>query len=77
MSDVYMNKKFQCTRAVKDVFTVSSEIECSHRYVRRNCNRLNYNMERGKKENCEVLTKVGECSVRSDQGDWKTAIIEV
>ena len=66
MSDVYMNKKLQCTRAAKDVFTVSSEIECSHRYVRRNCNRLIYNMERGKKrklrsvnESWRVLCSIG------------------
>ena len=74
---VHTNKKFHCARSVKEVFTVEGEIQCSHICLQGSCRRLNYNMKNGEKENCEVFTKVRECSVTSNQGDWKAAIFEV
>lgn len=77
VNDMQMNTKFQCARSVKEVFTVNSEIQCSHRCLRTSCNRLNYNMKKEGKENCEVFTTVGECSDLSGQDGWKAIKFEV
>ena len=77
VSDVHINKKFKCGGSFKEIFTVKSEIECSHRCLRRSCSRLNYNMKKGEKENCEVFPKVDDCSIIPGQDDWKAANFKV
>ena len=77
INDLHTNRKFQCARSVKEVFTVNSQIQCSHRCLRRSCSRLNYNMKNGEKDNCEVFTEIGECSDLSGQDGWKAIKFEV
>ena len=77
VKDVYMNKKFQCSTSVKETFTVNSEIQCSHRCLRKSCTRIDYNAKQGEIGNCEVFIEVGGCSGLSDQSDWKALVFEV
>ena len=77
VNDVHTNMKFQCAGSMKEVFTVKSELQCSHRCLYRSCSRLNYKIKREEKDNCEVFTKDGECTALSDQDGWKAIIFKV
>ena len=71
VSEVKINTKVQCASSSTEVFTVKSEMQCAHQCLRKKCNLLNYNAERGKEDNCEVLRKVGKCTEFFHQFGWK------
>ena len=70
VSEVKMNTKVQCAGSSTEVFTVKSEIQCTHKCLRKRCNLLNYNAKRGGKDNCEVLKKVRKCTESFHQHGW-------
>ena len=71
VDDVLIDTKVVCPVTAKEVFTVKSEIQCTHRCLRKKCKMLNYYMKEGTEENCEVFTGTDECSTAIDQLDWK------
>ena len=71
VSEVKMNTKAHCYGFSKEVVTVKSEMQCVHNCLRKRCNLLNYNAKGKKKENCEVMKKVGKCKELSHQSEWK------
>ena len=77
ITDVHMNKKFACPLAAMESFFVKSEIQCTHRCLRRKCKLLNYKNEGTDSENCEVFMESGGCSIEMNQKNWKAVTLEV
>ena len=77
VKDVFMNAKFNCPRAAMEAFIVHSEIQCTHRCLRKKCRLLNYKKNAKDIENCEVFTGIADYIVVPDQEDWKAMIFEV
>ena len=77
VKEVFMNAKFSCPRAAMEAFVVQSEIQCTHRCLRKKCRLLNYKKNAKDIENCEVFTGIADYSLISDQEGWKAMIFEV
>ena len=60
-----------------EAFFVQSEIQCTHRCLRKKCKLLNYNTKTKDIENCEIFTDIGDCSILTDQEGWKAIIFQV
>ena len=70
-SQVFDDEKFDCPSANKKVYTVKSQIQCTHRCLQNDaCELINYNTERDVKENCEIFTQVNECSTKVWKKGW-------
>ena len=53
--DVLKDKRFSCAKAFKETFTVTSEIQCTNKCLRKKCRLLNYNTKKKAMHNCEVF----------------------
>ena len=72
VSEVLVDKKFDCPKASRRVYTVKSEIQCTHRCLQnKNCELLNYNTEKEINENCEVFNGSSDCSNIKQKSGWK------
>ena len=70
-SQVFDDEKFDCPLANKKVYTVKSQIQCTHRCLKNDaCELINYNTERDAKENCETFTQVNKCSTKVWKKKW-------
>ena len=75
VTDVLINRRFSCPRASKEIHKIESEIQCTHRCLRKRCKVLNYNAKEENRENCEIIT--GECSSKSNEENWKAVTLQV
>ena len=75
--DVFVNAKNYCPRAAMRAYFVKSDIQCTHRCLRKKCKLLNYKKKAKDIENCEIFSDIGDCSVIPDQEGWKAMIFEV
>ena len=70
-SQVFTDEKYDCPLANKKIYTVKSEIQCTHRCLQNDaCELINYNTEKDVKENCEIFTQVNECSTKVIKKRW-------
>ena len=77
VKEIYMNKKFYCEEASKDVIILNSQIQCIHRCILKNCKLINYITKQDDKANCEMLSKTDDCSTVVNKEDWVALTIEV
>ena len=72
VSEVLVDKKFDCPKTNRRVYTVKSEIQCTHRCLQNeDCELLNYNTEKEINENCEVFNGSIDCSTKKQKHGWK------
>ena len=78
VSEVLADKKFNCPSTTKKVYTVKSEIQCTHRCLQSdNCELLNYNTEEDINGNCEIFSQSNGCSTELGKGKWKAMRFQV
>ena len=79
IDDVFVNNKFYCEKAMKQSFIAKSQIQCVHLCLSKICTLINYNLKENDKENCEIFTESGTCSLVLDQKNWiaMAVLIEV
>ena len=78
VSEVLAGKKFDCPSTTKKVYTVKSEIQCTHRCLQSdNCELLNYNTEEDTNENCEIFSQSNGCSTERGKERWKAMRFQV
>ena len=78
VSEVLANKKFHCQSTNKKVYTVKSEIQCTHRCLQNdNCELLNFNTEEDINDNCEILSQSNGCSTKIGKEKWKAMRLQV
>ena len=78
ISEVYFDKKFYCPLTSREVYTVTSEIQCTHRCLRHEtCDLINYNTEKEIKDNCEIFIQGDRCSIENVRIGWKAIKFEV
>ena len=71
-SEVLVDEKFDCATTSSRIYTVKSEIQCTHLCLRNdNCELLNFNTERDVSENCEVFNGSSGCSIKRHKYGWK------
>ena len=72
VSEVLRDKKFDCQSTSRRVFTVQSEIQCTHRCLKNDeCEVLNFNTKKEVIENCEVFNGASDCSIKKQKYGWK------
>ena len=72
VSEAVIDKKFDCPSTTKKVYTVKSEIQCTHRCLQSdNCELLNFNTDKEIIENCEVFSGPSDCSTKNQKHGWK------
>ena len=70
-SEIFNDEKYDCPLANKKVYTVKSEIQCTHRCLNMDtCDFINYNTEEDVKQNCEILKQVNQCSTKLSRKRW-------
>ena len=78
MTEVLDDKKYDCPATGKEIFSVKSEIQCTHRCLHHDgCKMLNYNTEKEVKENCEIITNLSKCTTKTGMKDWKVMLLQV
>lgn len=70
VNEVFLNKRFYCAHGSNETSTVTSQIQCIHRCLRKKCELLNYNVNQGMKDNCEVFTLTIDCAIMTNQENW-------
>ena len=73
--DFLKDKRFSCAKAFKETFTVTSEIQCTNKCLRKKCRLLNYNTKEKAMHNCEVIN--GQCSTIVSHENWKAVTFQV
>ena len=72
VSEVLVDNKFNCPKTSRRVYTVKSEIQCTHRCLQNeNCELLNFNTEKEINKNCEVFNGSSDCSTKKQKHGWK------
>ena len=70
-SEVLDGEKYDCPLANKKIYTVKSEIQCTHRCLQNDaCELINYSTGTDVKGNCEIFTEVKECSTKVRRKKW-------
>ena len=70
-SDVFNDEKYDCPLANKKIYTVKSEIQCTHRCLQNDaCELINYSTGTDVKGNCEIFTEAKECSTKVRRKKW-------
>ena len=78
VSEVLGGKKFDCPSTSRKVYTVKSEIQCTHHCLQNdNCELLNYNTEEASNDNCEIFSKSNGCSTKLGKEKWKAMRFQV
>ena len=78
VSEVFVDKKFDCPSASRRVYTVKSEIQCTHLCLQNdNCELLNYNIKKEIDDNCEVFSQSSGCSTKLGKQNWKAMRFQV
>ena len=78
VSEVLANNKFDCQSINKKVYTVKSEIQCTHRCLQNdNCELLNFNTEEDINDNCEIFSQSNGCSTKIGKEKWKAMTFQV
>ena len=77
-SEVFNDEKYDCPSINKKIYTVKSEIQCTHRCLQNDaCELINYNTEREVKGNCEIFTEAKECSTKVRGKKWTAMRFQV
>ena len=78
VSEVLVNSKFDCPSASRKIYTVKSEIQCTHRCLQNdNCELLNYNSEKENSDNCEIFSQSNGCTAKLGKKKWKAMSFQV
>ena len=78
VSEVLDGKKFDCLPTNRKLYTVKSEIQCTHHCLQNdNCELLNYNSEEASNDNCEILLQSNGCSTKLGKEKWKAMRFQV
>ena len=78
VAEVFEDEKFQCPATDKKIYSVTSEIQCTHRCLQHDkCDLINYSTERETKRNCEVFTNVSNCAKKVEAKGWKAITFQV
>ena len=78
VSEVLIDKKFDCPSTSRKVYTVKSEIQCTHHCLQSdNCELLNYNTEEASNYNCEIFAQSNGCSIKLGKEKWKAMRFQV
>lgn len=77
VDEILLNRRFYCPLSFSETSTVTSEIQCTQRCLRKECKLLNYNTKQGKKDNCEIYAHTNECSTLINQDNWKAVSFQV
>ena len=76
--EMFDGEKYDCPSINKKIYTVKSEIQCTHRCLQNDaCELINYNTERDVKENCEIFTEAKECSTKVRRKKWTAMRFQV
>ncbi len=78
-NEVARDAKMQCASSARSIYTVTSEMQCYHRCLRKDkCEILNYKGS-STKENCEVydVTSNDHTCTSTLAANWKAVIIKV
>ena len=78
ISEVLINKRFDCPLASKKVYTVKSELQCTHRCLHDDmCELISYNTEQNVEGNCEVASQLSKCSIEHEMVGWNAVKFKV
>ena len=78
VTEILEDKKFDCPLKDKKIYSVKSEIQCTHRCLQHEqCELLNYNIGKEEKDNCEIFTNLSKCSTRNGMKEWKAIRFKV
>ena len=78
ITEVLEDKKYDCPVKGKKLFSVKSEIQCTHRCLKSDeCQMINYNTEKESKENCEIITNLSKCTTKTGMRGWRAMLLQV
>ena len=78
ISEVLINKRFDCPLASRMVYTVKSQLQCTHRCLQNDmCELISYNTDQTSTRNCEILTQVNQCTDTLRRENWVAMIFQV
>ena len=78
VSNFFANNKFDCPSVGKKIYSVASEIQCTHRCLQNEkCKVFNFRPAKDEKENYEIFTTLNQCSEKIKLEGWKAFTLQV